>query len=188
MIATEARVTTPVLNNTLHACASMWFCECRAVYAKENGTPMGQIWNRIKRIAQSYSRDSAWPYESMEDEDQQRLKEIIDELNRQDRAQHGQTRQGGQSSRQQHSQQRNAHEQQRGAPKPTGMTLETALRILGVPSTASNDDIKRAYKKLMMKYHPDRVASMSDVEQEAAKRRAQEVNGAYQYVKAAKGL
>lgn len=157
---------------------------------------MGQIWNRIRRLAQSYTRDSAWSYESVEEEEQRRLKEIIDELNRQEPA-----RQQGQSAGQQHahtgqqnasqrngSQQRASNEQQRSAPKPTGMTMEQALHILGVASTASNDDIKRAYKKLMMKYHPDRVASMGAVEQEAAKRRAQEVNGAYQYIKTAKGL
>lgn len=146
---------------------------------------MGQIWNRIKRIAQSYSRDAEWLYESVEDEEQRRLKEIIDELNRQETSQQKKSSAGQQTHS---SSQRKAHEQARSAPKPTGMTMESALHILGVASTASNEEIKRAYKKLMMKYHPDRVASMSAVEQEAAKRRAQEVNGAYQYIKTAKGL
>lgn len=146
---------------------------------------MGQIWNRIKRIAQSYSRDAAWSYESVEDEEQRRLKEIIDELNRQGASQQKNNAAGSPPNS---GSQQKTHEQTRSAPRPTGMTMESALHALGVAPTASNEEIKRAYKKLMMKYHPDRVASMSAAEQEAAKRRAQEVNGAYQYIKTAKGL
>ena len=36
---------------------------------------------------------------------------------------------------------------------------EEALEILDLNKSATFDEIKRAYKKLMLKYHPDRLAS-----------------------------
>lgn len=40
-------------------------------------------------------------------------------------------------------------------PKPGPMTRDEALEILGLPATATPEDIEEAYKRLMMKVHPD---------------------------------
>ncbi len=37
--------------------------------------------------------------------------------------------------------------------------LESAYEVLGVDSSTSAPDIKKAYKRLMLKYHPDKLAS-----------------------------
>lgn len=142
---------------------------------------MGQIWNRIKRLAQSYAYDSPlYSYESLEEEDQRRLKEIIDQLNQKPPAsQQSKAGQQNGSGRQDNRQQsRNT-----GAQRPQGPTIESALAVLGLPAHAPDEEIKKAYKRLMLKYHPDRVASLSATEQEAAHRRAQELNVAYQFIK-----
>lgn len=47
--------------------------------------------------------------------------------------------------------------------------------ILGISKTASTDDIKKAYKKLAMKYHPDR-----NKDDTSAEKKFKEINEAYQ--------
>lgn len=140
---------------------------------------MSQLWNRIRRIAQSYIHDSPFShsYETLEEEDQRRLKEIIDQLNR--RPPQQEQASAGRSER---------REQQRRQARPQGMTTESALAVLGLPPTAGTDEIRRAYKQLMLKYHPDRVATLGATEQEAAHRRAREINAAYQFIKKHRNL
>ncbi len=49
--------------------------------------------------------------------------------------------------------------------------------ILGVPKNASDEDIKKAYRKLAREHHPDMVA---DADKTTAEKRFKEINEAYQ--------
>ncbi|WP_214000984.1 DnaJ domain-containing protein [Arsukibacterium sp.] len=53
------------------------------------------------------------------------------------------------------------------------------FRVLGVKNNASDDDIKKAYKRLANRYHPDKLLGLSDDEKELAASQLQRVKQAY---------
>lgn len=52
---------------------------------------------------------------------------------------------------------------------------ERALKILGLPIDATEDEIKSAYRRLSLKYHPDRNVDRSISEQKEAERKFKEI-------------
>ena len=56
-------------------------------------------------------------------------------------------------------------------------------RVLGIDSSATDNEVRRAYRKMAMKYHPDRVAGMSEEMQRNAAEQMKEINQAYEEIK-----
>ena len=56
-------------------------------------------------------------------------------------------------------------------------------KVLGISKEATDDEVKRAYRKMAMKYHPDRVAGMGEEMQRNAAEQMKEINEAYEHIK-----
>lgn len=65
---------------------------------------------------------------------------------------------------------------------------ESMYRILEISSDASDDEVKKAYRKMALKYHPDKVSTLGDDIQNAAKEKFQQLNNAYEEIKKQRGM
>lgn len=72
--------------------------------------------------------------------------------------------------------------------KLSGGTLDDAYAVLGVPPTATDDEVRRAYSKLALQHHPDRVAALGDDIRRAAEKKFQEINEAKERIYKAMGM
>ncbi len=61
--------------------------------------------------------------------------------------------------------------------------LDNAYTILQVDKNTTNDEIKKSYRKLVVKYHPDKVASLGEDIQKQANIKFQKINAAYELIK-----
>ena len=68
------------------------------------------------------------------------------------------------------------------------VTLQEAYRTLGIPETATDDQVRQAYRELALRYHPDRVASQGEAAREQAEKRFREVTEARDVIFRARGL
>lgn len=66
--------------------------------------------------------------------------------------------------------------------------VDSAYKILGVDSSASNEEIKKAYRKMAVKFHPDKVSHLGEDFQKQAKEKFQKVNDAYEKIKKERGF
>lgn len=56
-------------------------------------------------------------------------------------------------------------------------------KILEIEPSASNEELKKAYRRMAMKYHPDKVIHLGEDFQKAAREKFQMVNKAYENIK-----
>jgi len=69
-----------------------------------------------------------------------------------------------------------------------GSSLDDAYQVLGISPDATDDEVRRAYRKLALQHHPDRVAKLGDDVRRAAEKKFQEINAAKERIYKARGL
>ena len=72
----------------------------------------------------------------------------------------------------------------------TGLLLSKSYAALGLTSDATAQEVKKAYRKLVSQYHPDKLSSQGLPAEmmEIAKKRVREINAAYDKIKASKHI
>lgn len=69
-----------------------------------------------------------------------------------------------------------------------GKSVEDAYKVLGLEPDATDDEVRKAYRKMVLENHPDRVANLGDDIKEAATRKLQEINEAKNAIYKARGM
>lgn len=131
---------------------------------------MSQIYDRISRFIKTELNFSSSKSKQRNYNDEEDLKKIIEELDREAKKQRSHHSSGSERSTNNSG---NTHNTE----------LQNAFNLFGINSNSSKDEIKSAYKKKMMQYHPDRVSHLGTEYVEAAKIKTVEYNQAYQVLK-----
>jgi DnaJ like chaperone protein len=68
--------------------------------------------------------------------------------------------------------------------------LDNAYRTLGIDKSSTNEEIKKAYRRLMNRNHPDKIAADNPAPSVVAEaeRRTRDIRGAYEMLKARRSI
>lgn len=63
-----------------------------------------------------------------------------------------------------------------------------AYDVLEITSNATNDEVKKAYREMAKKHHPDKVAHLGDDIRKSATEKFQKINAAYEEIRKQRGM
>lgn len=78
--------------------------------------------------------------------------------------------------------------QQSRPSRPATPPIENDYAILGIPSSATDQDVKKAYRRMAQKHHPDKVAHLGPAAQAQATKKFLAIQQAYDRIRAARHL
>ena len=67
-------------------------------------------------------------------------------------------------------------------------SVKNPYSVLGIVDTATNEEVKKAYRRLAMKFHPDKVEGLGDEVKKNAEQQFREINEAYETIKNQRGI
>ena len=65
---------------------------------------------------------------------------------------------------------------------------DSAYKILDIPQTATNEEVKKAYRAMAKKYHPDKLKSKEPALVKGAQEKFQKVQEAYETIQKERGI
>lgn len=60
--------------------------------------------------------------------------------------------------------------------------------VLGVSPSATDEEVKQAYRKLAIQWHPDRMGNKTEAERQQANEKLKKINEAYEKIKQSRGM
>jgi DnaJ like chaperone protein len=66
--------------------------------------------------------------------------------------------------------------------------IDAAYKVLEIDRTATDEEVKKAYRQMAVKYHPDKVNYLGEEFRKAANEKFQKVNEAYERIKKERGI
>lgn len=66
--------------------------------------------------------------------------------------------------------------------------VDAAYQVLEIDKNASVEEIKKAYKRMAIKHHPDKVSSLGSDVQKSAEEKFKKINDAYEKIKKDRGI
>jgi DnaJ like chaperone protein len=66
--------------------------------------------------------------------------------------------------------------------------VESDYKILEILPSASDDEVKKAYRRMAMKYHPDKVSGMGEAVEKSAAEKFKSLQQAYENIKSKRNM
>lgn len=69
-----------------------------------------------------------------------------------------------------------------------GGTVDDAYKVLEIEPSATDEEVKKAYRRMALKHHPDKVSTLGEDVRKAAEEKFKQISMAYEKIKKERGI